>query len=305
MSFDDLSSKLNEASGGSKNYDDERVWYPKTDDVGNGYAVIRFLPASENDELPFVQMYAHGFKGGTGKWYFENCPTTLNNDCPVCAANREIVESHGGWESTPKDVKDGVIRNRKRKMNYYSNIYVVSDPETPENEGKVFLFKYGKKIMDKLQSAAAPEFKDETAIQPFDFWDGANFKLKIRKVDRQTNYDSSSFEDPSQLLPTDKEMEKVYKQEYTLSDLIAADKFKEMDDLQKNFNRVEGNTTAAKPSVDESLDEPAPVDKIAEKPVFGGKKDKADEPKETPVVEASSNDDDDDALSYFASLAES
>lgn len=303
MGFDELSTKL-KASAGNKNYDDERLWYPKLDDVGSGYAVIRFLPTSENDELPFAKIFTHGFKGATGKWYFENCPTTKDNDCPVCAANKDIVEGYGGWDSTPKDVKDGVIRNRKRKLSYYSNIYIVDDPENPENNGTVRLFKYGTKIFDKIKLAAEPEFKVDKPIQPFDMWEGANFELKIRKVDKQTNYDSSGFMEVSKLLPTDKEMEKIYNSEFTLSELDAEDKFKPLEDLQKNFDRVEGNkNTTKKSTTNESADESS---KISDKPQFGGKKDKTEESKPEPVIDnpIDGDDGDDDAMSYFAGLAE-
>ena len=303
MSFDELSNKLKQ-SDGNKNYDDERLWYPKLDDAGSGYAVIRFLDASENDELPFVKMYTHGFKGATGKWYFENCPTTKENECPVCKANGEIVESYGGWDDTPKDVKDGVIRNRKRKMSYYSNIYIVDDPENPENNGTVRMFKYGKKIFDKIKLAAEPEFKVDTPIQPFDFWEGANFELKIRKVDRQTNYDSSSFMEVSKLLPTDKAMEKVYNSEFTLSELDADDKFKSYEDLEKSFNFVEGNkNTTDKDAPTESIDDDGDLTKVKEKPKFDGKKtEKVADAKPEPIDDGDA--DDDDAMSYFTGLAD-
>lgn len=301
MSFDELSTKLKDTSGSGKNYKDERLWYPKLDDNKNGYAVIRFLPTSENDDLPFVKLYAHGFKGATGKWFFENCPTTLSNDCPVCAANREIVESHGGWETTPKHVKDGDIRNRKRKLSYYSNIYIVSDPATPENEGKVFIFKYGAKIFAKLMEASNPSFPDVAAIQPFDMWEGGNFKLKIRQVDKMTNYDSSSFEEASQFLATDEEMETVYKSQYTLGDFIEPKQFKEFNDLKKNFARVEGNV------VDEPVAEAPQEEKsIADKPKFRESAPEAETAKvdETPTVDVDMDSDDDDAMKYFKALSE-
>lgn len=303
MSFEELSTQLKDTSGGGggKSYKDDRLWYPKLDENKNGYAVIRFLPTSEGDDLPFVKMFTHGYKSGTGKWYFENCPTTNNDDCPVCQANRKIVESHGGWTETPKSVKDGAIRNRKRKLSYYSNIYVVTDPETPENEGKVFLFKYGKKIFDQLMEATNPSFPDKSPIQPFDMWEGANYKLKIRQVEEQTNYDSSEFEAVSQFLESDEAMESVYTSQYVLHEIVAKDKFKDFNELQKNFARVEGGSEAT--ATAETITE-SPVEKsLSDKPKF-----KSAETKSEPVADAVEPDlgdkDDDAALDYFKKLAE-
>ena len=312
MSFDELSTQLEDAGGAKKSYGDKRLWYPKTDEQKNGYAVIRFLPTSEKDDLPFVKMYAHGYKADTGQWYFENCPTTLpDGECPVCAANRVIVESYGGWDDTPKAVKDGVIRNRKRKLSYYSNIYVISDPATPENEGKVFLFKYGKKIYDQLMAATNPPFPDKEPIQPFDMWEGANYKLKIRQVEKQTNYDSSEFDVASQFLPTDAEMEIVYGQQYTLKEIISTDKFKPYVELETRFNRVEGGSKSTKTA--ETIDEPegGKTEKVAEKPQFKKSAEStkpeatvAEQPTESIDSESiDSDDDDEDAMKYFAGLA--
>lgn len=316
MSFEDLSTQLEDAggTGSNKSYQDERLWYPKLDENKNGYAVIRFLPSTEDGKLPFVQLYNHGFKGETGKWLFENCPTTKREghpngeDCPVCEANREVTESYGGWDSTPESVKNALPRRRKRKLSYYSNIYVVSDPETPENEGKVFIFKYGKRIFDQLSAAAKPPFPDKAAIQPFDMWKGANYKLKIRQVEKQTNYDSSEFELESQFLSSDEAMEAVFNQQYNLSELVADDKFSSYEDIKKNLNRVEGGDKAASTaeSVDKPASEPAAQNDMSSKPKF---KDQAAKPAaqtEAPKAEVDENgfDEDDDAMNYFAGLAE-
>ena len=306
MSFDDLSTKLAEAGGEKKSYADERMWYPKTDDAKNGYAVIRFLPTSENDDLPFVKLFSHGFKGKNGQWMFENCPTTVKGECPVCEANKAVTETYGGWDSTPEDVKNGTVRRRKRKMSYYSNVYIVDDPQTPENNGKVVIFRYGKKIFDKIMSATKPEFKDETPIQPFDMWEGANFKLKIRQGEGQTNYDSSSFEAVSQFLPDDAKMEAVWKSQYSLNSLIAADQFASYDDLKKRLNRIEG-VTAAAPTA-ENVSEPKAAS-VGDKPKF---KAPAEAPVENngftedeiPAPETEATTDDDDAMNYFSELAE-
>ena len=301
MSFEDLSSELENTSGGKKNYDDDRMWYPKLDDEKNGYAVIRFLPTTKEDTPPFVKLYSHGFKGETGQWYFENCPTTLEDgECPVCTANRAIVESYGGWDDTPKSVKDGAIRNRKRKISYYSNIYVVSDPATPANEGKVFLFKYGQKIFDQLKEAANPSFPDKAPIQPFDMWEGANYKLKIRQVEKQTNYDSSEFEEKSQFLTTDDEMSAVYDKQHNLQEIIDPSEFKALADLEKRFNRVEGGAAEMKSA---PVAESAPVETANNTPKF---KDKTED---VPVAESvesnedSASSEEEDAMKYFEDLA--
>ena len=168
----------------SKSYVDERLWKPELDKSGTGQAVIRFLPAPDGEELPWIKMFKHAFQGPTGKWYIENSLTTVNKTDPVSEHNTSL------WNTGLESDKE-TARKQKRKLEYYSNIYVVSDPKHPENEGKVFLFRYGKKIFDKIMASMQPEFEDETPINPFDFWEGANFKLKIRKVDGYWNYDLS------------------------------------------------------------------------------------------------------------------
>jgi hypothetical protein len=202
MSFKDLkknstsmASKLQEElekSNKSNDYKDDRFWRPTLDSASNGYAVIRFLPAVESEDIPWVKLYSHAFMG-KGGWFIHNCPTTLGEKCPVCEANGELWNS--GTESDKR-----IARDRKRKLNYVSNILVVEDPAAPQNKGKVFLFKYGKKIFDKIQEQMNPEFEDENAVNPFDFWKGANFKLKVRKVEGYVNYDKSEFSASSELL---------------------------------------------------------------------------------------------------------
>ena len=311
MSFDDLSTKLAEAGGEKKSYVDERMWYPKTDDQKNGYAVIRFLPTSENDDLPFVKLFSHGFKGKNGQWMFENCPTSIGGDCPVCEANKSVTEQYGGWDSTPEDVKNGTVRRRKRKMSYYSNVYIVNDKANPENNGKVVIFRYGKKIFDKIMSATKPEFEDEAAIQPFDMWEGANFKLKIRQVEGQTNYDSSSFDAVSQFLKSDEEMEAVYKSQYELKSLIAEDQFKPYEDLKKHLNRIEGVVSEAPTAANMSDPKAAastgakPQFKAAEAPVENNGFSEDEIPQaETNSVD-STEEDDSEAMDYFSNLADS
>lgn len=258
--------------------DDDRYWKPEIDKSGNGYAVIRFLPEPPQDEdgLPWVKMFRHGFQG-PGGWLIDDCRTTLNEKCPVCEYNTQLWNS--GIEANKK-----IARDQKRKLTYVSNIYIVEDPKHPENNGKVFLFKYGKSIFDKINGAMNPEFEDEKPMNPFDLWKGANFKVKIRKVDGYQNYDKCEFEAPAALLDDDDELEKVWKREYSLKELIDPSKFKSYDAIKARLDKVLGNAGAAPTTTaeDVSFDE-KPVKKAAPKPV--------------------SDLDEDDDMSYFAKLA--
>ncbi len=261
---------------------DERLWKPELDKTGNGYAVVRFLPAPDGEDLPWAKVYSHAFQG-PGGWYIENSLTTIGGKDPVSEYNREL------WNSGNDSDKD-VVRRQKRKLSYYSNIYVVKDPVNPHNEGGVFLFKFGKKIFDKLTAAMQPEFEDETPINPFDFWQGANFKLKIRKVDGYWNYDKSEFDAPAPLLDDDDALEAVWKKEYSLADFTAQSNFKSYDDLERRLKSVLGQKKAQSPRFDEELEDESEGRGAAVKQVA-----------EATTVDA----DEDDALSYFQKLAES
>ena len=193
-----------------KSYKDERLWKPELDKSGNGYAVIRFLPAVEGEDMPWAKVWNHAFQGPTGQWYIENSLTTLGQKDPVS-------EMNSAYWNTGIEADKEIARKQKRKLQYFSNIYVVSDSKHPENEGKVFLFRYGKKIFDKIMAAMQPEFEDEKAINPFDFWEGANFKLKIRTVAGYWNYDSSDFDSPKALFDNDEKIEEVWKTQYALN----------------------------------------------------------------------------------------
>ena len=206
--------KLNET--GSK--DDNRFWKPAMDKGGTGSAIIRFLPAPSGCELPWAQVWSHAFQG-PGGWLIDNCLTTNKGQCPVCEANREL------WNTGSKD-NQNIVRDRKRKLSYYANIYVVKDPVAPENEGKVFLYKFGKKVFDKIMAAMKPEFDDEKPINAFDFWEGANFKLKLRKVEGYWNYDKSEFAEPCPLLDNDDELENIYKSLNDLNEFTDEKNFK-------------------------------------------------------------------------------
>jgi hypothetical protein len=279
--------KMNTTSNGI----DERMWRPEMDKTGNGFAVIRFLPAPEGEELPWAKIYSHAFQG-PGGWYIENSLTTLGQKDPVSEHNREL------WNSGSDKDKE-TVRKQKRKLSYYSNIYVVKDPANPSNEGKVFLFKYGKKIFDKIMEAMQPEFEDETPINPFDFWQGANFKLKLVKKDGYWNYDKSEFDRVAPLLDDDDALEAVWKKQYSLTAVTAPDQFKSYEDLEKRLKYVLGQKTAARPRLDEEVDN-EDNDRGSYAPDFTSRR---SEP-ELPVVSSSNDEDEDDALSYFQRLAE-
>lgn len=286
--FDFLQKELEKSSTNS-NGADERLWKPELDASGNGYAVIRFLPAPEGESLPWAKIYSHAFQG-PGGWLIDNCLTTNGDKCPICAANQKL------WNSGHESDKD-IARQRKRKLSYYSNIYVVNDSKHPENNGKVFLYKYGKKIHDKILAAMQPEFQDETPVNVFDFWEGANFKLKIKTVGGYWNYDSSEFASPTALSPDDEEMESIWKQQYSLEAFTAPSEFKTYEELDNRLNIVLGLDSTPSPAVRQAQHEEE------EEPMsFNAPDITAKEPVSAGV--SSSADEDDDALSYFARLAE-
>ena len=251
-----------------KSYVDERLWKPQLDKTGNGYAVLRFLPAPDGEELPWAKVWNHAFQGPTGQWYIENSLTTVGQNDPVSEHNTRL------WNSGVESDKE-IARKQKRKLQYFSNIYVVTDTKNPDNEGKVFLYRFGKKIFDKIMEAMQPAFDDETAINPFDFWKGANFKLKIRKVDGFWNYDKSEFEAVSPLLDTDEALEKVYESEYPLKPFHEDSNFKPYSELKEKMERVLGeavdNRTAEQVASDMDVTTEPPFD--GGKPITGGASD--------------------------------
>ena len=266
---------------------DDRLWKLDVDKSGNGYAVIRFLPAPDGEDLPFVKLYSHAFQG-SGGWYIENSLTTLGQKDPVSEYNTQL------WNNGTDSGKE-TARKQKRKLTYTSNIYVVKDPANPENEGKVFLFKYGKKIFDKLTAAMQPEFEDEEAIDPFDFWQGANFKLKAKNVAGYRNYDSSEFAAVSPLLDDDDALEAIWKKEISLAEIVATDQFKTYEDLKRRLDYVLGNTA---PRQDVEVEDEVEIieRERAEQEVTAA----ANSTSRSVTADA----DEDDALSYFAKLAE-
>jgi len=282
--------KMNTSSGSS----DDRLWKLDVDKSGNGYAVIRFLPAPNGEDLPFVKLYSHAFQG-PGGWYIENSLTTLGQKDPVSELNSEL------WNNGTDAGKE-LARKQKRKLTYISNIYVVKDPANPANEGKVFLYKFGKKIFDKLTAAMQPEFEDEEAIDPFDFWQGANFKLKAKNVAGYRNYDSSEFAAQSALLDDDDAMEAIWKKQYSLAELVAADQFKTYDELKKRLDYVLGTKGTPRYQDPEDLDEDNTRGPVKE--LDDDLRSELNNLQPTRRAAAVEEDEDDDALSYFARLAE-
>ena len=267
--------KMNNAGGGNV---DDRLWKPEVDKSGNGYAVVRFLPAPDGEELPWVKLFSHAFQG-PGGWYIENSLTTIGQKDPVGDLNRTL------WNSGNDTDKD-TVRKQKRKLSYYSNIYVVKDPANPQNEGRVFLYKYGKKIFDKIMDVMQPEFEDETPINPFDLWAGANFKLKIVKKDGFWNYDKSEFDSPNPLLEDDDALEAVWKKEFSLTAFTANDQFKTYDELKTRLDYVLGNKKSAAPQFEEEDIDRGEAEELVTAAVS----------KPTPAVA----EEEDDALSYLS-----
>ena len=262
-------------------YQDDRFWKPELDKTGNGFAVIRFLPAPTGEDLPWQRVWSHAFQD-VGGWYIENSLTTLGQKDPVSEENTRL------W-NTGLDSDKEIARKRKRKLSYYSNILVVSDPKHPENEGKTFLFKFGKKIFDKITEAMQPAFEDEKPINPFDFWKGASFKLKIRKVDGYWNYDKSEFEGVSQIKESDEDIKAIWSKQYPLLPFVDPSNFKTYDELKSKLNRVitgQQNTTNI-----ESVDLPPQTEQVVpSQPDVGN--------------DSTPSENDDDTLSYFSKLAD-
>lgn len=280
-----LQKKLEEQTKPSFGVKDERMWYPEVDKAGNGFAVIRFLPTPEGEDMPFVKLYSHGFQG-PGGWYIENSLTTLGQTDPIGEYNREL------WNSGSDELKKQA-QKQKRKLSYYSNVYVVSDPTNPENEGKVVIFRYGKKIFDKIAEAVnGNELEKKAGIDPFDLWQGANFNLRIKKVEGYPNYDSSTFDSPSVLGGLDDaQLESIWKREYPLMPLVAPDQFKTYEELQKQFDRAMKRTAPSAPK----------AEPVAEKATMGAK------PKFSPAREEApdltgDDEDEDNVMDYFNSM---
>ena len=266
-----------------KSYKDDRLWKPELDKSGNGYAVIRFLPAVDGEDLPWAKVWNHAFQGPTGQWYIENSLTTIGQKDPVSEHNTQL------WNTGLESDKE-IARKQKRKLQYFANIYVVSDSKHPENEGKVFLYRFGKKIFDKIMEAMQPAFEDEEAINPFDFWKGANFKLKVRKVDGYWNYDKSEFDSVSALFDNDAEIETLWKMQYPLAEFSADSNFKSYDELKTRLDAVLSGTVSVGNVTDELNDEPVAAPKVDTTPVEASSSNSSEENEE-------------DTMAYFEKLA--
>ena len=280
--IESLIGELEKTKQQTFNNGDDRIWKPERDKSGNGYAVIRFLPPADGEDMPWVRLFSHGFQG-PGGWYIENSLTTLNQKDPVSEYNTSL------WNNGTDSGKE-VARRQKRRLNYFSNILVVKDPSNPDNEGKVFLYKYGKKIFDKINDTLNPEFQDESPLNPFDLWEGADFKLKIRTLDGFVNYDRSEFDPSTALLDGDDEkLEELWNKQYKLQELIAPDQFKPYDELKTKLDRILGKSEQI-----EDLSVPSVFESTA----------KTDNGDGVITTSTDAGNEDDDAMSYFAKLAE-
>jgi hypothetical protein len=290
-SIDRLTQEASKLTKKSESYKDDRFWKLEVDQAGNGIATIRFLPAAEGEDVPWVRLFTHGFKG-PGGWYIENSLTTIGQKDPVSEMNTVL------WNSGNDRDKE-IARNRKRKLNYIANILVVSDPKHPENEGKVFLFKFGKQIFDKIMEKLKPEFQDEDVVNVFDFWAGANFKIKQRKVEGYPNFLKSDFEESSPLLGgDDKKLEELWKKQYKLNEFVSPSNFKSYQELKSRLDQVLGGTSDATATAEEfNEDDELPKSKPAP----------AMKQKAPPKVSSQDEDEDDEeesTLDYFKKLAE-
>ena len=289
--FDSLMKEVEKIANptNEKRGDDDRLWKPSVDKAGNGQAVLRFLPAPPGEELPWVRVYDHGFRGPTGKWYIENSLTSINKPDPLGELNSEL------WNSGIEANKE-IARKQKRRLSYISNVLVVKDPSNPENEGKVFLYKYGKKIFDKIKDVMQPTFEDEKPVNPFDLWEGANFKLRIRQVEGYRNYDKSEFDGNTPLDENEDKLEAIWKQTHSLAAFLDPSNFKSYDELKTKLNTVLGSGTRVP-----TAEKVNPLDAEDELFVETKMKTAAKATEETPPWNDEKSDDN---MSYFASLAD-
>jgi hypothetical protein len=288
-----------EKTSGQKSYSDDRFWSPSVDKAGNGYAIIRFLPAPDGEDVPWIRYWDHGFKGPTGRWYIENSLTSIGQPDPVGELNAVL------WNSGNDKDKE-IARERKRRLHYVSNVLVVSDPANPENEGKVYLYKYGKKIFDKIMDIMQPQFQDETPVNPFDFWGGANFRIKIRNFEGYRNYDKSEFDKPSELFDGDDDrLENVYGKLHSLAEFTDPKNYKSYAELKKKLVEVLGEEAVnGFKSTDVYESAPMKSSATAEATEYEARGSSYEEDDES-VLSSDSSADDDDSLSFFAKLAQS
>ena len=273
--FDNLRTKVDKMDSNQSNIADDRYWKPEVDNAGNGFAIIRFLDAPKGEDVPYQRVFTHGFQG-PGGWYIENSLTTINQPDPIGEYNRRL------WNSGVESDKD-IVRKQKRRLSYISNIYVVKDSGNPQSEGKVFLYRYGKKIFDKIKDMMEPQFEDETPVNVFDFWEGANFRLKIRQVDGYRNYDKSEFITSAPLFEDEAKLEETWNSQHSLTEFVGEDKFKSYDDLKSRLDIVLGNVATP------AMTAPTTVESV-KVPFDGGE----------PITSSSEEEN----LDYFKKLAE-
>jgi len=291
--FDSLMKQVEsmDSPNQASNKGDDREWKLKVDSAGNGFAVLRFLAPPQGEDLPWVRMWNHGFQGPTGKWYIENSLTTLNQQDPVSEYNSEL------WNTGTEANKD-IARKQKRRLAYFANVLVVKDPANPQNEGQVMLYKFGKKIFDKVKDVMQPQFEDETPVNPFDFWEGANFKLKARQVEGYRNYDKSEFESsPTAIADTDEAIEAIWKKQHSLSEIVDPKNFKSYDELKTKLNLV--LTGGARVTTAEAISAQTGDDDVEDLMAV-----RAATSNTSSVASNVVTDDDDDTMSYFAKLAQ-
>ena len=292
-SFDSLMKEVEKIATpqSTETQKDDRLWSLEVDKAGNGYAIIRFLPPTKGEDLPWVRVWNHGFQGPTGKWYIENSLTTLGKPDPVSELNTEL------WNSGTEANKE-IARKQKRRLSYMANVLIVKDPAHPENEGKVMLYKFGKKIFDKIKDVMQPQFEDEDPVNPFDFWKGANFKLKARNVEGYRNYDKSEFDSASPVSTDDEELERIWNKQHSLSEFLDPKHFKPYDELKAKLQQVLSATGTAPSRIDTvDLGEDIPRQAFKSKPEVPETKVERVKPKAVDL------DDEDESLSYFAKLA--
>jgi len=282
-----IKKEINQESRG----DDDRIWKPKMGSDNTGYAVVRFLPGTDVSKTPWVRIYDHGFSGPSGKWYIENSLTTIGQKDPVSEYNSRL------WNNGTEAGKEQA-RKQKRRTSYYANVLVIKDPANPQNEGKVKLYKFGQKIFDKVMGAMQPEFADEDPINPFDLFEGANFRIKIKMVAGYWNYDASDFEKQSPLSEDETKLEQIYNAQHDVHSLIAPDQFKSYEELQTKLNEVLGEGPTQQERTVERQ-----VETQEAKSDFDDYFKADDKPTSEGSTSSASSDDDEDLESYFKSLA--